>query len=617
MKRTTATPILALMALGVVFGDIGTSPIYAFQQSVSDGQASVAGIYGVASLIFWALFIVVSIKYLFFVLRADNHGEGGVLALFSLLPRTIRHPKKWTQYSIFLALLLGTAFLFGDGLITPSISVLSAVEGTGVINPSWVHYEVPITVIILVVLFAVQYKGTAKIGSLFGPITFVWFLTIGLLGLREIFKHPSVWEALSPYYAANFLATNQLHSLVILSSVILAITGVEALYADLGHFGATAIRLALFFVAGPALVLNYLGQASEEITNPRAANTLFFSMAPSRGLLIYLVIISTLATIIASQALISGVGSISRQAVQMGLFPRLSVIHTSSKESGQIYVPIVNALVGIGAILLVVIFKSSGHLANAYSFDISGTMLITTIGFGIVASHRWSWRKRLVIPLCVVFGVIDFCFFASTSTKIIKGAWVPLVISLVIMYFMLVWRYGNRVLTRQLKSKAQSWDQLESLLEDNQVLTTPTVGIFLTNDRTTIPQAAISQIEQMHVFPSKAYIVSLVVTEEPFERRLGERQELNDRVTTVEILVGYLEDLNIPDLLNQLALPPEEEASATYYLADRKFTNVGRGEVTGSTEKVFTFMHRNSVSPSHYFGLPEDRVVTLASLTDL
>jgi KUP system potassium uptake protein len=617
MKRNTATPILALLALGVVFGDIGTSPIYAFQQSVGDGQSSIASIYGVASLIFWALVIVVSIKYLFFVLRADNDGEGGVLALFSLQPNSIRNPTKWTRYAIFLALLMGTAFLFGDGLITPAISVLSAVEGTGIINPSWVHYEVPVTVVILLILFAAQYKGTAKIGSLLGPITFVWFLTIGLLGVREILRHPAVLEALSPYYAVNFLMTNRLHSFIILSSVILAITGVEALYADLGHFGATAIRLAWFFVAGPALVLNYLGQAAEEIVDPKASSALFFSMAPNRGFLVYLVVISTLATIIASQALISGVGSISRQAIQMGLFPRLSVIHTSSKESGQIYVPIINSMVGVGSILLVIIFKSSAHLANAYSFDISGTMLITTVGFGIVATHRWSWKKRTIVPLTIFFGLIDLCFFLSTSTKIVKGAWVPLAISFVIMYLMLVWRHGNQVLTRQLRKKAETWDHLDEMLATHHVLTTPTVGIFLTNDVTTIPQAAASQISRMHVFPETNYVVSVVTTEEPYERQLERLDALTDRVTTIEIKVGYLEDLSVPDLLKEMVISQEEEARATYYLADRKFTNMGRGEVTGSTEKVFTFLHRNSVSPARYFGLPENRVVTITSLVDL
>jgi len=469
MKRNTSTALLSLFALGIVFGDIGTSPIYAFQQSVPTGVASVANILGTASLIFWALMIIVSLKYLVFVLRADNDGEGGILALFSQLPKKYRDPRQWPTYSIYFGLLMGAAFLFGDGIITPAISVLSAVEGTGVINPSWVHFEVPVTVVILTTLFAVQSKGTAKIGGLFGPIMLVWFATLGGLGIRQIAKYPSVLRALSPTYAGQFLGHNKLHSFVILSSVILAITGVEALYADLGHFGARAIRLAWWLVAAPALVLNYLGQAAEEIVSPKSSQALFFNMAPNRAWLIYLVIITTVATIIASQALISGVGSISRQAVKMGLFPRLQVIHTSSKESGQIFVPVINTLVGVGTILLVIIFKTSGHLANAYSFDISGTMLITTVGFYIVTTQRWQWRKRLMIPVCVIFGLIDAGFFASTSTKLLKGAWVPLAISLAITYFILVWRRGNIVLTRQLNEVAVSWDNFEELVRQEHV----------------------------------------------------------------------------------------------------------------------------------------------------
>ncbi len=617
MKRNTSTPLLALFALGVVFGDIGTSPLYAFQQSVGEGQANVAGIFGVASLIFWALMIVVSVKYLLFVLRADNKGEGGVLALFSLLPRTIRRPTSWGQYTIFFALLLGTAFLFGDGFITPAISVLSAVEGTGVINPSWVHYEVPITCLILFALFAVQFKGTAKIGSIFGPIMILWFTTLAALGIREIAKDPSVFRALSPSYALAFLVHNQLHSFVILSSVILAITGVEALYADLGHFGATAIRLAWFLVAGPALVLNYLGQAAEELTSPSSSSALFFNMAPNRAILIYLVTLSTVATVIASQALIAGVGSISRQAVQMGLFPRLQVIHTSSRESGQIYVPFMNTFLGLGTILLVVIFKSSANLGNAYSFDISGTMLITTIGLGIVASYRWHWKKRLVVPMCLAFGLLDLGFFSSTATKIFKGAWVPLIIALVILYFMLVWRHANAVLTRQLQEAAVTWDRFGELLAENAVFASPGTGVFLTSSLDRVPQAALSQIRQMHVFPERAYAIEVTTSEEPYDEVLVSVAAVTDTVTTVAFRIGYMNDVDVPTLLRTHLMSADEEEGVTYYLADRKFNNMNSGEITGLTEKVFTFMHRNSATPSHYFGLPDARIVTLATQLDL
>ena len=617
MKRNTPTPVLALLALGVVFGDIGTSPLYAFQQSVSDGQSGVTAIFGVASLIFWALMIVVSIKYLLFVLRAENNGEGGVLTLFSLLPRKIRRPQHWSEYSIFFALLLGTAFLFGDGFITPAISVLSAVEGTAVINPSWVHFEVPITCVILFALFFVQSKGTAKIGSVFGPVMVLWFTTIAVLGVREIARDPAVFRALSPSYAVALIAHNRLHSLVILSSVILAVTGVEALYADLGHFGARAIRLAWFFCAAPALILNYLGQAAEKITSPKSGGALFFNMAPNRATLIYLVVISTCATVIASQALIAGVGSISRQAVQMGLFPRLQIIHTSNKESGQVFVPFMNSVLGLGTILLVIIYKSSANLGNAYSFDISGTMLITTIGLGIVANYRWHWKKRFVVPLCAIFGFLDIAFFLSTATKIFKGAWVPLAIALVILYFMMVWRHANAVLTRQLKDAAVGWDHLDELLATNNVHLSPQTGIFLTSNLERIPQAALSQIKQMHLLPERLVAVMLTTTDQAYQEELVRCEKVGERIMLVELQMGYMNEVNLPQLLCAHVMSEAQESSATYYLADRKFNNMNSGEITGITERVFTFMHRNSATPSLYFGLPDERIVTLATQMDL
>lgn len=617
MKRNTPTPILALLALGVVFGDIGTSPLYAFQQSVSDGQSGVTAIFGVASLIFWSLMIVVSIKYLVFVLRAENNGEGGVLTLFSLLPRKFRRPQHWGEYTIFFALLLGTAFLFGDGFITPAISVLSAVEGTAVINPSWVHFEVPITCVILFFLFFIQRKGTAKIGSVFGPVMVLWFATIALLGVRQIARDPSVFRALSPSYAVALIAHNQLHSLVILSSVILAVTGVEALYADLGHFGARAIRIAWFLCAAPALILNYLGQAAEKITSPQSGGALFFNMAPNRATLIYLVFLSTVATVIASQALISGVGSIARQAVQMGLFPRLQIIHTSNKESGQIFVPFMNTVLGIGTILLVVIYKSSTNLGNAYSFDISGTMLITTIGLGIVANYRWHWKKRYVIPLCVIFGILDSSFFLSTATKIFKGAWVPLAIALVILYFMMVWRHANAVLTRQIEEAAVGWEQLDELLQTNEVQFSPQTGIFLTSNLERIPQAALSQIKQMHFLTERVVAVMLTITDQAYQEELVKCEKIGERITLVELHMGYMNEVNLPQLLRTHVMSEPQESVATYYLADRKFNNMNSGEITGITERVFTFMHRNSATPSLYFGLPDERIVTLATQLDL
>jgi KUP system potassium uptake protein len=425
-----------------------------------------------------------------------------------------------------------------------------------------------------------------------------------------------VLEAISPKYALDFLAHNQFHSLVILSSVILAITGVEALYADLGHFGARAIRWAWFVIVAPSLVMNYLGQAAEEIVSPRSANALFFNMAPNRAWLVYLVLLSTAATIIASQALISGVASISQQAIHLGIFPRLNIIHTSDSEFGQVYVPFMNALLGIGTILLVVIFKSSAHLANAYSFDISGTMLITTIGLGIVAVHRWHWGKYRSLLLCAFFGVIDLAFFASTSTKLLKGAWVPLLIALVILYFMIVWRHSNNVLTRQLKQSSIPLSEFTATCTEFNVAFTDSVGVYLTTDVESIPQAALTQIRQLHALPSSIFLVSVVTSEDPYGVSIVANYEANDLVSVLVVKVGYMESVDLPELLRSDVLGTRELA-ATYYLADRKFNNRNLGEITGVEESIFTFLHRNAVTASHYFGLPDDRVVTLAMQLDL
>jgi len=617
VSHKTKTPVLALMALGIVFGDIGTSPIYSFQQSVAEGQANPASIYGVVSLIFWALVIVVSLKYLVFILRADNNGEGGIMALFALLPATIRFPKNRANLVIFFLMMLGAALLFGDGVITPAISVLSAVEGTAVLNPSWVQFEVPITVIVLIALFAFQFKGSAKIGRFFGPIMLLWFLTIGGFGAYQVSKYPAVIKGLSPMYALNYIGHEGFHTFVILSSVILAITGVEALYADMGHFGAKAIKLSWFIVVGPSLVLNYLGQAAEEITNPQSTSSLFFNMAPNHGWLIYLVVMSTVATVIASQALITGVASITHQAINLDVFPRLKIVHTSQTEKGQIYVPIVNALLGIVTVALVVLFRTSANLANAYAFDISGTMLITTLAFFILITQRWKWNIFSAVALMGAFAIVDLAFFASTTTKVLKGAWVPLAISLAIVYLIWIWRHGQTVLTKYLASHSADWDSLERLIEEGQAIPTRNVGIFLTSHHGKIPQALIAQIKNMHGIPGRIVVVSTRILDEPHAIPKEAIVEMKGSVTFVSAKFGYKDEIDIPGILIGGALTVEEESTATYYLSDRKFNNRSYGEIRGFAEQVFTFMHRNSAPVGPHFKLPDERLVTLGIQIEL
>jgi KUP system potassium uptake protein len=507
--------ILTLGALGVVFGDIGTSPIYALRESLNTAGSTVYDIYGIVSLLFWSLMIIVSIKYLAFVLRADNNGEGGILSLFALLPGRIKNATKGPKYIFVLFMLLGTALLVADGMLTPAISVLSATEGLADINESLGNLAVPLTVVILIALFAIQFKGSESIGKVFGPIVLVWFATIGYFGFLKIQTRPEVLKALLPSYAVEYVIHHGFHTLIILSSVILAITGAEALYADLGHFGKRAIRLGWFVVVAPALVLNYLGQAVLVLENPKEDGNLFFALAPNSSLRIFLVILATLATIIASQALITGVASLSRQAVRLGLLPRLRIIHTSNEVAGQIYVPAVNIIVGIGSVFLVLNFKTSSALAGAYSFAISATMLMTTMAFGFVAVEKLKWKKRSLAILLPSFLIVDTAFFLATVTKIFKGAWVPLLIGAGITYIMWVWRKGQRALEAAMKEQDISWDEIETLISSGGVSVLPDTGIYLSTSALKVPQALVAQIKNLHSCPAKILIVSVIQGDVP------------------------------------------------------------------------------------------------------
>jgi len=608
---------LTLGALGVVFGDIGTSPIYALRESLHTAGTEVYDIYGVVSLIFWSLMLVVTLKYLVFVLRADNNGEGGILSLFALLPNKVRNATGGTKYFFVIFLLLGTALLVADGMLTPAISVLSAAEGLETLNTDFASWTVPLTVLILVTLFAFQYKGSNTLGKIFGPIILVWFVTLGYLGLVKVAEHPEVIEALLPTYAVEYVFHHGFHTFIILSSVILAVTGAEALYADLGHFGKRPIRIGWIFIVAPALVLNYLGQAVIAIQEPGEKKSLFFALAPNDAVRIYLVVLATLATIIASQALITGVASLARQAVRLGLLPRLKIVHTSSTVVGQIYVPAVNLIIGLGAVFLVTNFKTSSALANAYSFAISATMLMTTIAFGYVAAAKFKWNKKalfLIIPLLIL---IDLSFFLATVTKIFKGAWVPLLIGLAITYLMWVWRKGQVALENAMRNQDMSWDEVEQTIVSGNISIIPDTGIYLSSSALKVPQALIAQINNLHSCPNEILIVSVVQGDVPVVTAKPILKEVNDRVKQLYVYVGFKQDVNIQKSIIENVMTEAEEAECTYYLADRKFLESSSGNLTGMTEKVFGFLHRNSATASSYFGLPENRVITLGTQMDL
>ncbi len=608
---------LTLGALGVVFGDIGTSPIYALRESLNTAGTELFDIYGVVSLIFWSLMLVVSLKYLVFVLRADNNGEGGILSLFALLPNKVKNATRGTRYFFILFLLLGTALLVADGMLTPAISVLSATEGLETLNPSLATWTVPLTVFILVTLFGFQFKGTNLLGKIFGPIILLWFTTLGYLGFIKVKERPEVIEALSPVYAAEYVVHHGFHTFIILSSVILAVTGAEALYADLGHFGKRPIRIGWFFIVAPALVLNYLGQAVLAIEEPGAKRSLFFALAPNDSVRIYLVVLATLATIIASQALITGVASLARQAVRLGLIPRLKIVHTSSTVIGQIYVPAVNLIIGLGSIFLVVNFKTSSALASAYSFAISATMLMTTIAFGYVAATKFKWNKKILFIVIPILIAIDLSFFLATVTKIFKGAWVPLLIGIAITYIMWVWRKGQKTLEDALRNQEMSWEEVEEKIASGSISIIPDTGIYLSASALKVPQALIAQLNNLHSCPREILIVSVIQGDVPVVTAKPILKDVTDRVKQLYVWVGFKQDVNIQRSIIEHVMSAEEEAECTYYLADRKFLDSSSGTVKGLTEKIFGILHRNSATASSYFGLPENRVITLGTQMDL
>ncbi len=616
LSKNSGLTGLTLGATGVVFGDIGTSPIYALKETFHKSGTQLDEIYGVVSLVFWALMLVVSVKYLAFVMRANNNGEGGILALFALMPSRFRNPNNSNEKTVFILVLIGTALLFGDGVLTPAISVLSATEGLAYVNESLASAAVPLTVVILAILFSVQSRGTQAIGKIFGPVMVGWFLMIGALGTYQFLNQPEVIKALSPMYAIEYFQVHGLHSIVLLSSVILAVTGAEALYADMGHFGAKPIRLAWSFLVGPALVLCYLGQASIVARDESAVANPFFSLAPNQSITIFMVLMATAATVIASQALITGVFSLSRQAIQLGLFPRLSIRHTSAEHEGQIYVGFANWIVGILSIVLVLAFQSSSALAHAYVLAIAGTMFITTLAFHQVAATVWKWNRAKLWPMTALFLLVDFSFLAGTAANILKGGWVPVLIGAVVLFVMLLWRTGYTELNQYMASRQQTWDSLKAEIAHGSIARTPGIGIFLASPAEIVPAALSSQAKVMHSIPTEIVIATVVTDPVPYALSEIETTQIMDRITKITIHVGYMESLDLPKTLAEKILGDHERV-ANYYLSERKFIASDEGNVKSLPEKLFGLLHKNAATPSTYFGLPADRVITLGTRIDL
>jgi KUP system potassium uptake protein len=608
---------LSLGALGVVYGDIGTSPLYALKECFAPEYGiapSPANVLGILSLIFWSLNFVVSFKYLVCIMRAHNRGEGGIMALLALL-----HPRRDANRSriVLVALgLFGAALLYGDGVITPAISVLGAVEGIAIATPAFSAATPIIAAAILIGLFLFQRKGTARVGAIFGRIMLVWFGAIGVLGARGILEHPNVLRGLNPFYAVEFMARNGSQGFLILGAVILVVTGAEALYADMGHFGKRPIRLAWLTVVLPCLVLNYFGQGAIVIARPGTASNPFFGLVPTWGLY-PMVVVATAAAVVASQALISGAFSLTRQAVQLGYSPRVTIQHTSQTEIGQIYLPGLNRTLAVLCVLLVLGFQSSGALASAYGIAVTGTMTITTLLFCAVARERWHWSRARVATLGAVFLLVDLSFLGANLVKIAKGGWFPLLVAAVVYVLMTTWKRGRETVTRILQDTALP---LSLFLEDmsrRQPPRVPGTAVFMTSDPGGVPVVLLHHLKHNKVLHEKVIIMSVAGEEipqvKPQER--AEVRERGDGVYQVTARYGFMESPDIPGLLSTLgpfglAAKPME---TSFYLGRETLLPTGNSKLAYWRKKLFILMARNAQSATAFFNLPPNRVVELGA----
>jgi KUP system potassium uptake protein len=615
--------VLSLAALGVVYGDIGTSPLYALRECFHGAHAiapTAPNILGVLSLIFWALVLVISVKYLAFVLRANNQGEGGILSLVALA--TPIKPSGRTEKWFLIALgTFGAALLYGDGIITPAISVLGAMEGLSVATPQLTPFVVPLTIGILVGLFLIQSRGTAGIGKIFGPVILIWFSTLAVLGLAQIFHYPQVLAAVNPLRGANFFVENGWHGFVILGSVFLVVTGGEALYADMGHFGARPIRVAWFAVVLPALLLNYFGQGALLLENPAAAENPFYNLAP--GWALYpLVVLAVAAAIIASQALISGAFSLTMQAVQLGLIPRVKITHTSSKEYGQIYLPGLNWALMAGCIAVVLGFQTSSNLAAAYGIAVTSTMVITTILFYVVARELWKWNFWPTAALCGIFLAIDLAFFGANLIKFFAGGWFPVLLAVVIFTVMMTWKKGRSILTARIQAETEPLEEFLEKVERQKLTRVPGTAIFMNGNATRTPPALLHNLEHNKILHESILFVTVKTRPIPYveAHERVKYEHLSNGFSRMKIYYGYMEDPNIPKVFESIQQPgfvfkPEE---TTYFLgretiiATKKYSGMARWR-----EKLFALLSRNARSATAYFGIPADRVVELGEQIEI
>ncbi|MBC7384738.1 MAG: KUP/HAK/KT family potassium transporter [Cryobacterium sp.] len=621
-KSFKATLALSFAALGVVFGDIGTSVLYTFQECFHGAHPvpiDYDNVMGITSLILWSLIIVVTVKYVWIMMEAENKGEGGILSLLSLVPAPLRYNAAGTLAAASLLAVAGAALLFGDGIITPAISVLGAMEGLELANPDYVQYVVPGTITILFLLFAIQRTGTARIGKYFGSIILVWFAVIAFLGVRKIIGYPVVLRAFNPRYASHFFVHEGWSGIKVLGSVILAITGGEALYADMGHFGKKPIRIAWRTVVLPALMLNYLGQAALILQDEKASFRPFYSLIEGRGVAYYaLILLATAAAIIASQALITGAFSLTQQAIRMGVFPRVKIIHTSEDVQGRVYIPFMNWLLAFSCIAIVLGFQKSERLAAAYGLAVSGTMLMTTLVFFFVAHYRWKWELWKVLPLVLFMGIVDIAFLYANLLKIPDGGYLPLMIGSVFFLVMMTWQYGRAQLSKFYRERSKTMDGFFNEIDCKQTRRIPGCLVVLASTENKVPPVLARLVDSMHVIHEHVVLVTVTTVDAPFVRE-DERVRVTDMMHNVSRVImkyGFMEAMDVPEVLSRCYFShmngfPKD--SATYLLGRETFIINGDSLFERARQLCFSAMSRNTTSASDYFNLPSSQVIELGA----
>jgi KUP system potassium uptake protein len=612
---------LALGSIGVVYGDIGTSPLYAFREAINAASGPLHGevprdtVVGVVSLILWALFIIVTLKYVVILLRADNNGEGGTLTLMALASRAVGRYSKAAGVVALLGI-VSAALFYGDAVITPALSVLSAVEGLDVATPTFEPYVVPITIAILLVLFAFQSRGTAKVAALFGPVMAVWFVAIAIPGVAWIVAEPGILSAFNPFHGVFFLLHHGIIGLFTLGAVFLAVTGAEALYADLGHFGRGPIQIAWLALVLPSLALNYLGQGALVFANPKAMANPFFQMYPEWALM-PVVVLATVATVIASQAVITGAYSLTSQAIQLGLLPRLEIRHTSAQQAGQIYLPRVNGLLLVGVLLLVALFRSSSALASAYGIAVTGTMVVTCMMAFIVIWRMWRWSPLAAAALMAPFLLIDLTFLSANMLKVVEGGWVPLALGGVVMLVMYTWRRGSRLLYEKTRRLETPLEDLVRMLERKPPARVPGTAVFLTSDPKSAPTALLHSLKHYKVLHEKNVIISVETTHTP--RVDAEKRVRIEQVGTtfmrVMLRFGYMETPNIP---RALAIARKlgwqfDIMSTSFFLSRRALKPAPHSGMPRWQDRLFISLARSANDATDYFQIPTDRVVEVGT----